>query len=75
MRKIEFEVPTEVFGDFSEKLSETGLDNRVLGRNDDNEIEIEVLYDKSDAGSIDELEEFLAELKEGLEKEDEDEDK
>ena len=25
MRKIEFEVPTEVFGDFTEKLAETGL--------------------------------------------------
>ena len=77
MRKVEFEVPSEVFGDFSEKLAETGLDNRVLGRNEDDEIEVEVYYDKSDAGVIDELEEHLEDLKENLsgdEDEDEDED-
>lgn len=72
MRKIEFEVPSEVFGDFTEKLAETGLDNRVLGRNDDDEIEIEVHYDKSEAGTIDELEEYLSDLIEDLD-EDEDE--
>ena len=75
MRKVEFEVPSEVFGDFSEKLAETGLDNRVLGRNEDDEIEVVVYYDKSDAGVIDELEEHLEELKENLSgDEDEDED-
>jgi len=77
MRKIEFEVPSEVFGDFTEKLAETGLDNRVLGKNEDDEIEIEVHYEKSDAGLIDELEEHLADLIEQLgseEEEEEDED-
>lgn len=77
MRKIEFEVPTEIFGDFTDKLEETGLDNRVLGKNEDDEIEIEVYYEKSDAGKIDELEEHLDDLKENLsdgEDEDEDED-
>lgn len=75
MRKVEFEVPSEIFGDFSEKLAETGLDNRVLGRNEDDEIEVEVYYEKSDAGAIDELEEHLEDLKENLSsEEDEDED-
>lgn len=73
MRKVEFEVPSEIFGDFSEKLAETGLDNRVLGRNEDDEIEVEVYYDKSDAGLIDELEEHLEDLKENLSGEEEEE--
>ncbi len=73
MRKIEFEVPTEVFGDFTEKLAQTGLDNRVLGKNEDDEIEIEVYYDKTDASIIDELEEHLEELKENIEEEGEEE--
>lgn len=73
MRKVEFEVPAEGFGDFSEKLSETGLDNKVLGRNEDGEIEIEVYYDKSDARVIDELEEYLDNLKEELSGEEEEE--
>ena len=74
MRKVEFEVPSEGFGDFTEKLAETGLDNRVLGRNEDDEIVIEVYYDKSDAKVIDELEELLEDLKEQLSGEEEEED-
>lgn len=73
MRKIEFEVPSEVLGDFTEKLTETGLDNRILGRNGDDEFEIEVYYEKSDAGLIDELEEHLDDLKKDLYDEDEEE--
>jgi hypothetical protein len=73
MRKAEFEVPAEVFGDFTEKLSESGLDNRVLGRTEDDEIEVEVYYEKSDVRVIDELEEYLEELKENLESEEEEE--
>lgn len=77
MRKVELEVPAKVFGDFAEKLEETGLNNRILGKNEDDEIEIEVYYDREDAGLIDELEEYLEELKEelsGTEEEEEDED-
>lgn len=75
MRKIEFEVPSEVFGDFTEKLTETGLANQVLGRNEDDEIEIEVFYEKNDAGLIDELEDHLSDLIENLSgEEEEDED-
>jgi hypothetical protein len=67
MRKIEFEVPAEVFGDFTEKLAETGLDNRVLGKNEDDEIEIEVSYEKDEAELIDDLEEHLETLIDELE--------
>jgi len=79
MRKIEFEVPAEVLGDFTEKLTETGLDNRILGRNGDDEFVIEVYYEKEDVGLIDDLEEHLDELKADLyndgEEEEENEDK
>lgn len=74
MRKAEFEVPAEVFGDFTEKLAGTGLDNRVLGKTEDDEIEIEVYYEKADAGIIDELEEYLEELIGESEEEEEEED-
>lgn len=77
MRKAEFEVPAEIFGDFTEKLTETGLDNKVLGKNGDDEIEIEVYYEKSEAKVIDELEEHLDDLKReyyGEEEEEEEDD-
>ena len=73
MRKIEFEVPTEVIGDFTERLAETSLDNRILGKNGEDEIRLEVFYEKSDAGLIDELEEHLEDLKRGLYGEEEEE--
>lgn len=66
MRKVTFEVPTEVIGDFTEKLSELELDNTIIGRTENDEIEIEVSYDKSESEEIDELETFLEELKENL---------
>ena len=77
MRKVEFEVPTEVFGDFTEKLAQTGLDNRVLGKNEEDEIEIEVYYEKDDVKIIDDLEDHLEELIQSIQDdddEDEDED-
>jgi hypothetical protein len=73
MRKAEFEVPSEIFGDFVEKLTATGLDNTVLGRNEDDEIEIEVYYEKSEAGQIDKLEEYLEELIDDLDENEEEE--
>jgi hypothetical protein len=74
MRKIEFEVPAEVIGDFTEKLAETGLDNRVLGKNEEDEIAIEVYYEKSDMAIVDELEDHLNDLKRELYEEEEEED-
>ncbi len=71
MRKVEFEVPAEVFGDFAEKLTETGLENRVLGRNQDDEIEVEIRYEKGEGDLVDELEEYLEELIEDLDEDDE----
>jgi hypothetical protein len=71
MRKVNFEVPSEVIGDFTEKLTELELENSIVGKTEDDEIEIEVTYDKSESKQVDELETYLEELIDNLE-EDED---
>lgn len=69
MRKITFEVPVELISDFTEKLTELGLENSITGKTGEDEIEIEVLYDKEESSEVDELEEYLEELKENLREE------
>lgn len=64
MRRVEFDVPAEIFGDFTEKLIETGLSNSVLGRNEDDEIEVAVYYEKNESDLVDELEEYLNKISE-----------
>lgn len=71
MRKVNFEVPSEVIGDFTEKLTELELENSIVGKTEDDEIEIEVTYDKTESKQVDELETYLEELIDNLE-EDED---
>ena len=75
MRKISFEVPSEVMGDFTEKLTDLELENSIVGKTENDEIEVEVYYDKSESKQVDELEEYLDELKEGLEDEDSEDEK
>jgi hypothetical protein len=72
MRKAIFEVPSEVIGEFTEKLTALELENSIVGKNDEEEIEIEVLYEKDESKQVDELEAFLEELKEDFENSDED---
>jgi hypothetical protein len=62
MKKFEFQVPEKLFGDFTGKLETMVLRNQVLGRNEDNEIEIEVYYENSENKKIDDLEKYLNEL-------------
>lgn len=73
MRKISFEVPSEVMVDFTEKLTDLELENSIVGKTENDEIEVEVYYDKSESKQVDELEEYFDELKEGLEEEDSEE--
>lgn len=73
MRKILFEVPVKVIGDFTKKLSQLELENSILGHNEDDEIVVEVFYEKSEAKEVDELEEHLEELIENMEEDEEDE--
>jgi hypothetical protein len=73
MRKAKFEVPSEVIGEFTEKMVELELENSIVGKTEDDEIEVEVLYEKNEADKVDELEEFLENLIENIEEEGEEE--
>ena len=73
MRTASFEVPAEVIGDFTDKLTELELENSIVGRTQDDEIEVLVNYEKEDSQKIDELEAYLEELTEDLYNDDEDE--
>lgn len=74
MRKAMFVVPSEVIGEFTEKLTDLELENSIVGKTDEDEIEIEVLYEKNESKQVDELEIFLEELKVGIEEDDNEDD-
>lgn len=75
MRKAEFAVPSQVMAEFAGEMTERELDNTVTGTNEDGEIMVEVLYEKEESKSVDELETFLEGLREQIdEDEDDDED-
>ena len=46
MRKAEFEVPSEVMAEFTDEMVSRDMDNKVTGTNEDNEILVEVIYEK-----------------------------
>jgi hypothetical protein len=73
MRKASFEVPAEVIGEFTEKMTELELNNSITGKTENDEIEIEVLYEKEESEQVDELEEYLDELISQIEEEEESE--
>ncbi len=62
-----FEVPTEVIGEFIEKLTDLELENSIIGKNEDEEIEIKVTYEKDESHVVEELETFLETLIYGIE--------
>ncbi len=72
MRKAEFAVPSEVMAEFAEKLANQNLDNEIVGTNDDFEVLVEVEYERDQSEEIDELEEYLSELREKIEEEQDD---
>ena len=74
MRKAEFEVPSEVMAEFAEEMASRYLDNKVIGTNEDNEIVVEVNYEREESKSVDELEKILDNLREQIEEEEEEED-
>lgn len=69
MRKAEFTVPQEVAVEFCEELVNHSLTNEVTGITEENELVIEVSYDKDETKEVDELESHLASLCEELEDE------
>jgi len=73
MRKAEFEVPSVVMAEFAEEMASRDLDNKVIGTNEDNEIVVEVNYEREESKSVDELEKILDNLREQMEEEEEEE--
>lgn len=67
MRTIRFEVSTDIITEFSQKLTELDLDNSIIGVTEDDEVEIEIQYEKSESDEVDELEEYFEELVESIE--------
>lgn len=72
MRKVEFNVPSEVMTEFAEELATRNLDNTIVGTTDEGEIIIEINYERDETKEIDELEAIFEKLLEEIE-EDEDE--
>ena len=63
MRKAEFAVPSDVMVDFVNEMTERELDNTIVGTSEDDEILVEVLYEKDETKVIDELEAILENLR------------
>jgi hypothetical protein len=63
MRKVEFNVPSDAMVEFAEELANRNLSNTITGTTDDDEIIIEVEYDKSENDDVDSLEEILENLR------------
>jgi hypothetical protein len=73
MRTAHFEIPEHMMSRFAEELISRRLDNTITGVTRDEEIEIEVDYDRNEAAQVDELEALLEQWIEEDEKEEEEE--
>lgn len=73
MRKAEFAVPSELMTEFADKLASHNLNNTITGTNDECEVLVEVEYERGQHEDIDELEEYINDLREKLEEEEEEE--
>ncbi|MBI4947606.1 MAG: hypothetical protein HY840_14530 [Bacteroidetes bacterium] len=69
MRKAEFFVPSEVMAEFAQELASKNLSNSITGTTEENEVIVEIEYDRDEADEVDELEELLEKLREELEEE------
>lgn len=70
MKTREFIVPTEAIIAIAEKLSENELTNEITGTTEDDEIIIEVQYEKEDRQTIFEMEEIIDDCQEDEEDDD-----
>ena len=70
MKTREFNVPANIMIEFAEALAENELTNEITGTTEDNEVVIEVQYEKSERQAIFELMEMVDDAQE----EDSDED-
>ena len=53
--KTQFNVPTDSIVEFGEILSENGLTNEIVGTTEDDELVVEVHYDKTEFDAVEEL--------------------
>ncbi len=66
MRKAEFLIPSQVMVEFTDEMANRDLEGTVSGTTDEDEIILEVEYEKDESEGVDELEEILEKLREGL---------
>ncbi len=59
MRRAHFEVPEGAMCEFARELASRQLNNTIVGVNPDEEVVIQVDYDRNETEAIDELEEVL----------------
>jgi capsular polysaccharide biosynthesis protein len=71
MRKVEFNVPTEVITEFVDELTNRNVSNSIIGTTENDEIIIEVEYEKTENEAVNELEEILEKLSAQIEDEEE----
>jgi hypothetical protein len=57
--KKEYNVPVDSIIEFAEIIAENELDNEILGTTDDEELIIEVHFDKTQFNAVEELEELV----------------
>ncbi len=70
--KTKFEVPADSVVEFAEILSENELTNEIIGVTDDDELIIEVQFDKSQFNAVEELDELVESTETEEEEEEED---
>lgn len=73
MRKLELYVPTEVMADFAQELASKNLSNSITGTTEENEVVVEIEYERDESDEVDELETALQKLCDELEEEQEEE--
>jgi hypothetical protein len=73
MRKAEFTVPQEAAVAFCDEIIHRSLPNEITGTTEDNELIIEVAYEKEQNEEVDELETHLENLIEQIKEESEEE--
>ena len=57
--KKEYNVPLSSIIEFAEIIAENELDNEILGTTDNNELIVEVLFEKSEFDAVAQLEELV----------------
>jgi hypothetical protein len=70
MRKAEFLIPSEAMVEFTDEMANRDLAGTVSGTTDEDEIILEVEYEKDESDQVDELEAILDKLKEQIEEDD-----